>query len=1414
MSIIKINQIDAFNLEVKQYNEDEANLLTSSIKNFQYNPATDFIEAKIYDSSKNLIYSDGEYSDDGIYSYFSISEDSIKLNVENFISNLGYGPGDYYIIYNFYRKLCSNNNMNRFEYYLSEIDSTRTELKIRLIGNNEGDFKQSILDFIKLRKDSATFVDFIVSFGIDNLLANNIKLNEDEQYLEIFIKLYEPLPPEFNINSKLLLLSEINNSVGYNVKLENEVIETELNVERIAKPNFNINVTDYSSIDSKELSLLDIQSEELFDINNQFQSLTSDQKYKINIDYTNFENFIHYSSSFKRIYNFIQKLRLIQNNEYKLTQFTLQDTHNKPLVDSIKNITKDIITSFDGYEYYLYYNLYPKDSNGKNINFLLDPLNNSESSEINPLIEGWYNQYCDSAIEFDENNLDNLYWNIPEYLRDDPKNYPYRLFIEMIGHSFDDIWVYIRNIKDLYKGDNRINFGISKELLTELLNNFGLKLYNGNFSTQDLYSSFLGTKRGVIPYNLMSFDLKPGSELIENYIDVEEGEMPLNDIEYRIFKRLYHNLPYLYKSRGTINALKTLINIYGIPEGTLTINEFGDDSKITTSENLILDSTLVFNQSLQQTKYSETIDDKLKKYISIGVSPQDQINKDIDNVYGDVDYNQLLGDPREFRKGDNKYQKLTVDSNLFFTNYVKAYNLKDFIRLARFLNNSLFKMLRDFVPASTTVSTGVIIKQHNLERIKTKPIDLDLEFIQYETLMKSFSRDYTEGDPTYASDDINKGTSIEVTSGGTGGVLEMYNNLLNNPYYANGDYGKDQIIQEWEETFPSKVGPIVYNRTDQREFYNGELGLPIIHETPEICRTHFSNEFLTDWRYHISFYGEEGDTTTEDEFLQTDFNLEKGKIKIFLQKTKFDNYENGEHLSPKYIKISNETITGDNFIDDFILSNSFMTLTFPSIKYWSLDPVMKKWNENIVEDLRSFKFTFFNVIKKGNTYLIILDQTNTDHVSGYSGGSSNNRTIFNAAGDYIWRSYGVFIDSPYKTIPQGYFPKTLPDDFKTQYFRGYAKSPYYEGNNLIQDTSINDVSGNYANFFNKGNSEVDGDAYNEIEYVGNLKNSTKSEYPWFMDGDSELIEIDSSNFELKQNIVQNGVGPITYLGVEFIPIGNINYSNIHQITTDFPASNTLDGVDKASLEVKANGVLLNSYEANLIKTYYSPAYPGDLINVVLNNAILPSIPTNQPSRLKTKIYNIGDNITPIAEIIGSPSGKNLVSTINTSLYPNYGGIKTEAFRSSLIITYADLDLTLLYGPSPTDENYPENQTYYFQLVVSNKPFNGKIKFEGQSTPSTSGFNYETSIYNNTIEAFSTSQYSKQFTPTRGQSGGTEFDAVIPEGTYNVMLSLSSNKLDSTTAWDANIRMYFNINGVNAEKDGEFAYSFSEHQIES
>ena len=105
-------------------------------------------------------------------------------------------------------------------------------------------------------------------------------------------------------------------------------------------------------------------------------------------------------------------------------------------------------------------------------------------------------------------------------------------------------------------------------------------------------------------------------------------------------------------------------------------------------------------------------------YIEVGFSPSNQVNDDIIAQLGQLNIGDYIGDPRHRSSSLNYYEDLNNLRDEYFQKYIKNYNLNDFIRLIKYYDNSLFKMIKDFVPLRNSTSTGIIIKQHLLERNK------------------------------------------------------------------------------------------------------------------------------------------------------------------------------------------------------------------------------------------------------------------------------------------------------------------------------------------------------------------------------------------------------------------------------------------------------------------------------------------------------------------------------------------------------------------------------------------------------------------------------------------------------------------------------------------------------------------------
>ena len=156
----------------------------------------------------------------------------------------------------------------------------------------------------------------------------------------------------------------------------------------------------------------------------------------------------------------------------------------------------------------------------------------------------------------------------------------------MVAQYYDNVWTYTKDISNKFDADNRLEYGISKDLVADAIRDFGVKLYSSNFNTNDLFTAFLGlTPSGsAFPFPEMTGSVVDGSgdlaipsgyEYVDTQISASNDIVPLNDVQKQIYKRIYHNIPYLLKTKGTVAGIRALITSYGIPDTILRISEFG-----------------------------------------------------------------------------------------------------------------------------------------------------------------------------------------------------------------------------------------------------------------------------------------------------------------------------------------------------------------------------------------------------------------------------------------------------------------------------------------------------------------------------------------------------------------------------------------------------------------------------------------------------------------------------------------------------------------------------------------------------------------------------------------------------------------------------------------------------------------------
>ena len=86
------------------------------------------------------------------------------------------------------------------------------------------------------------------------------------------------------------------------------------------------------------------------------------------------------------------------------------------------------------------------------------------------------------------NNKDYLFYTIPEYLKKwSWKPEIMKLFVDMVGQYYDNTWVYAKDITNKFDADNRLDFGISKDLVSDAIKEFAVKLYTQIILIQMIY---------------------------------------------------------------------------------------------------------------------------------------------------------------------------------------------------------------------------------------------------------------------------------------------------------------------------------------------------------------------------------------------------------------------------------------------------------------------------------------------------------------------------------------------------------------------------------------------------------------------------------------------------------------------------------------------------------------------------------------------------------------------------------------------------------------------------------------------------------------------------------------------------------------------------------------------------------------
>jgi hypothetical protein len=831
--------------QFQNYSPRDLALVNSSVITSVFGTNTDYIEYFIKDDSGLVLDANYYVTRYGIGSQINPENGSttqLDLDPAADAELLGYYRGSINVKYNFLRTHLASAPDPANHFWIKEISPSRTEIKVTRQDLSNVELAQAFTAFNNFLTADPYFPTFYLNFGADILLIGvNAYYIEEDGVPYVVFKLYEPLPVSIAQKSTFWVVTTVADSAEYNVNVQVAGTPT-VELNQLRGPNYKVSVTDRIGQTTPYYDYKTLLQTILSSSFQQIDSLANERAIQINVDYGNFENFIHFSSATQRLYNFTYKLQQIESASYGLLQ-----TNTTQARVTLQKQIDETINNFDPWEYYLYFASgsasWPKATD--RTPYILYSVTSSQAvnwlgSPTTDPSPGVMSMYWSSSY-YDNQNKDWLVNSVPQYILDDDINAPYFSFLNMIGQHFDNIWLYLKDVTHRYDANNNPFVGISMDQVSDAIESFGVKLYTNTSISDNIYYSLLGINPtgSTLPvtssvYSTVVFSssslyppvgsaflsasvfLPPiGNEKINRYVvtmpfiannllavwnapssiygvtiwgggflsrGYVSPTLPGRQLEDEIYKRIYHNLPYLLKTRGTERGMRALITAYGVSNKILEPLEFGGYNYLKYPGIQEISQIRIMTGSVQQisssllspwTTLQYYSNDLQKTSISVqaGFSPADSINASItssgyvtaSNQPGYFNIMQLIGAPN--LQYSSSYFPLDTVSNTYFTNeYTSRYDVWDFIRIIKYYNNSLFKMLRDWVPARASADTGIVIKSHMLERNK-----------------------YPRHEPTVSTSSFDADYYLLALSGSDGGsVIDNTNFVAGVPIQYNG----------------------------------------------------------------------------------------------------------------------------------------------------------------------------------------------------------------------------------------------------------------------------------------------------------------------------------------------------------------------------------------------------------------------------------------------------------------------------------------------------------------------------------------------------------------------------------------------------------------------------------------------------
>lgn len=524
------------------------------------------------------IYNDQDFYYETIpaASNYQINGSDIYVDLESELLNAGYDAGDFKVNIRLLRNYLGS--ASTIKLLVQEISPDRQEIRVipaRLAGNADSGsqafanqansafadlFSTNFFAYSKAQVLSGLYVftDALTSVEVTDYVQDRFTISSSPY--SIIFKLNEPLPTTTRVNDTVWISQETNAATTETVYLVPQIKQQKL--LRIKGPNFSVTNKRLLGTNTEYKAWDDLLSSNKTQTVRALLSESLVEGTPLNVDYTNFENFVKFSSAYERIKNFEYKVKLIENYQSISSSLATSTSSGSIYIQTQMSGTLGkidaVVGAFDGFERYMYFqsSSYVSNSFGEFLDMAWPKSTSSQPYTLygsnTAQVENWLEGILVSASLYDNTNPYNLQKLVPQHIQEQDSDVV-ESFINMLGHFFDVQYEYISQFTTRYDRQEKLTEGFAKELVYNLAQNLGLDFSNGlNF--QDLWSYTLGLD---------------ASGSYDNTLKLS-GE----DRTRELWKRIINNLPYLLKTKGTERGIRALINCFGIPSTILRVKEF------------------------------------------------------------------------------------------------------------------------------------------------------------------------------------------------------------------------------------------------------------------------------------------------------------------------------------------------------------------------------------------------------------------------------------------------------------------------------------------------------------------------------------------------------------------------------------------------------------------------------------------------------------------------------------------------------------------------------------------------------------------------------------------------------------------------------------------------------------------------